>query len=925
MANAVIVIPPAFLYSEKYVPTISFDDSVGVITDVFPPELPRNERATVNVSNIRTRGGRVTFNSKEQSDIEDETFFGVIMDNIDEGLGDVLIAATEGLGDPWRYEDVEVLFSSSSNASGGSEATNYLLTDASKNNYTVTGTINFYRQKTTNFEPDNPASSGFFGIPDNYSRSWDHDKRYIFFGRGENQWTGIESGWTSPDWWTEDSSFGWLGVRGTDVGMVPPGWTNNYWVEWQPMRMYLRGVDSSDREIFTYYYNWRYDEFLLAVIHTYPSTPDEHGVWDYIWHLIQFDDGTTRNAKTNKPVAVINSTPITATPPAGAYGTYALDQSTTGVHRGLFIPYEDFPIKDHVMFQFEIRLYHTERSGNQILLLQGDEATDGYGMMLRINGSGTLQFYYSNADGASPGANYDKSLTSLGSVPLNQWVEICMDFQGFAGSGYRARNLNFYINGTRTLNDFLDNEEHPFDNGGDWTIGGRQTGTVESFRGYIDKVRVTWHTNRYDNAASYTPVAGLWADHYGSAHADMYQPSAAVSIPAPDAVRPIYKHHGFMYNLLQNKIYMQGNNTQESFTLANTPHAAVNKMYFGGYPDPTTPAGASNAFQPSGWYKHIYYSMNNPFPIQDDWFDDPGKPARVPGAWYLVNFQHRQTDANGNSENIWGDGGVTAADGEFSAAGCGGFRSGTANDDMTMWLYNGTVGYEGPITGLSPYSGAINDISNPIGESANAFLLYAADGWNSREWDGTTWSAVAAFPTGASFRYVLNGGGVGTVSSGQAFGGYVPIPAERNNIVDWNGTSWTDVADMTAGTELTLCGGASNDTMIHAPLFDNYWNGTTSTTVASPSSTHSRGTWFGRKGNQLVLAAGGNRVVELWNGDVWSTGNTMPFTPSGSTGDGTYTGGGFCYYSGGIAQCYAYMGDAEVYPNYPERQDEGDT
>ena len=154
-------------------------------------------------------------------------------------------------------------------------------------------------------------------------------------------------------------------------------------------------------------------------------------------------------------------------------------------------------------------------------------------------------------------------------------------------------------------------------------------------------------------------------------------------------------------------------------------------------------------------------------------------------------------------------------------------------------------------------------------------------------------------------------------------GGWIAAPATRDNIVDWNGTAWSDVNNMTAASEFCIAGGTSNDTMIHTPTFDNYYNGTTSITVTSPSVTHTEGTWLGRSGDKLTLAGGGNNVSESWNGSAWTTNNPMPFSPSATSGDGRFDSG-FSGYASTIGQCWAYSGDVDIYPNYPERQIEGD-
>ena len=124
-------------------------------------------------------------------------------------------------------------------------------------------------------------------------------------------------------------------------------------------------------------------------------------------------------------------------------------------------------------------------------------------------------------------------------------------------------------------------------------------------------------------------------------------------------------------------------------------------------------------------------------------------------------------------------------------------------------------------------------------------------------WDGTSWTEVADLPENAVSR-----SGFGTSTAGIVCGGDTgSISAETDS---WDGSSWTEVADLNEGKQYVASAGLSSD---------------------------------------LSLAFGGNTPsvtvnTESWNGSAWTEVNNMSFssasrkgTPSSSSVSSLASGG----------------------------------
>jgi hypothetical protein len=150
-------------------------------------------------------------------------------------------------------------------------------------------------------------------------------------------------------------------------------------------------------------------------------------------------------------------------------------------------------------------------------------------------------------------------------------------------------------------------------------------------------------------------------------------------------------------------------------------------------------------------------------------------------------------------------------------------------------------------------------------------------------WNGSSWSIVTSPPAGNPVYPVYNLSAVTCSSSSQCFAvGSVSAPGTAVLIVQWDGTSWTDVSPAHSGSlsgvacasasECWAVGGYSGGTLIEE------WNGTSWSVVSSPNA--------GSVGNTLnsvtciqsnICHAVGSQnsggpdqtLIEHWNGTSW--------------------------------------------------------
>jgi len=145
---------------------------------------------------------------------------------------------------------------------------------------------------------------------------------------------------------------------------------------------------------------------------------------------------------------------------------------------------------------------------------------------------------------------------------------------------------------------------------------------------------------------------------------------------------------------------------------------------------------------------------------------------------------------------------------------------------------------------------------------------------------GSAWSTAAPLNTSRSS---YNQSGAGTKTAALVFGGFAPsVPGPTGATESYNGTSWTELNDMTtarrdmtgAGRLNTAALAFSGETPVLSTVANTEdWNGTSWTEVNDLNSARRLGAGNGTNTAALMIsgfptALGG--VVESWNGTSWS-------------------------------------------------------
>jgi|TARA_R110001583_G_scaffold89954_1_gene231494 hypothetical protein len=235
----------------------------------------------------------------------------------------------------------------------------------------------------------------------------------------------------------------------------------------------------------------------------------------------------------------------------------------------------------------------------------------------------------------------------------------------------------------------------------------------------------------------------------------------------------------------------------------------------------------------------------------------------------------------------------------------------TASEAAGQLWYNSTSGaFKISTEGAGAWSsgGALNTPRNGSGgagvSNTSALCFGGTTGptlQNQTElYDGSSWTEVNNLNT---TRYSL--GGLGTVTAAMGISGYAdanPLPAA---IETYNGTSWTtspvsmpyaaiNVGQGGTTTAAVVWGGQAPPAWV---MMDNtlIWNGSTWTEVADvAAAAWANGTGFGT--STAALAAGSRQPsltanTELWNGTSWSEVNNMNTARFTTNGCGTTTAG----------------------------------
>ena len=157
----------------------------------------------------------------------------------------------------------------------------------------------------------------------------------------------------------------------------------------------------------------------------------------------------------------------------------------------------------------------------------------------------------------------------------------------------------------------------------------------------------------------------------------------------------------------------------------------------------------------------------------------------------------------------------------------------------------------------------------------------------NEEWDGSSWTEVGDINTARVFCTLF--GGTGATTAAILVDGFVPTPPNNNNsdaIESWNGTAWSEVAELNTprrasgafGT--TTAGIVAGGYVAGASGNVESWDGSAFTEVADLNTPRVvYGSSFGV--STLGVVAGGTNGpsflgnTELWNGSSWTEANDM--------------------------------------------------
>ena len=201
-------------------------------------------------------------------------------------------------------------------------------------------------------------------------------------------------------------------------------------------------------------------------------------------------------------------------------------------------------------------------------------------------------------------------------------------------------------------------------------------------------------------------------------------------------------------------------------------------------------------------------------------------------------------------------------------------------------------------TGRRSMGGAGISNSSALGFGGNSnpgSPPYHVDRDHTESYNGTTWTEVADLNTARGV-----GGGDGTQTSALYFGG-TPNPA-KTETESWNGTCWSEVADLNTGRSSLAAAGADNTSALafgglgtppNAPTYDltESWNGTSWAEVNDLNLARTQLMGFGIKTS--AIANGGEsapayvKKTESWNGSSWTEVADSSFERAGGGRSGT--------------------------------------
>ena len=167
---------------------------------------------------------------------------------------------------------------------------------------------------------------------------------------------------------------------------------------------------------------------------------------------------------------------------------------------------------------------------------------------------------------------------------------------------------------------------------------------------------------------------------------------------------------------------------------------------------------------------------------------------------------------------------------------------------------------------------------------------------------GFTSSPVGSWSTAANMNTARHSGIASAGANAEAAlgfgGGPPPAPGAVAITESWNGSTWTEVADL--NTARALAGGAGNYTSAIAAGGDQYsgtsesWNGSSWTNITSSPNTGHTQQGAGSDNEDALIFGGSpyatNNQTDYWNGSSWTEGGNLNTARQVGAGSGkTYT------------------------------------
>jgi len=262
----------------------------------------------------------------------------------------------------------------------------------------------------------------------------------------------------------------------------------------------------------------------------------------------------------------------------------------------------------------------------------------------------------------------------------------------------------------------------------------------------------------------------------------------------------------------------------------------------------------------------------------------------------------------------WASGGALPSP-MYLGTGCGASNTSgmamTGYSDPAITYSSAAYQYDGASwTTVASLNTGKNNASSAKNSPITTTLNYAGDGpgtysATNESWNNTSWTEEADLNVSGN---AATGFGVSSTSAGRAGGQSSVTPPAGPHFTGteiWNGTSWTEVSDLAASrryaggvgtvTAALYIGGDTDNPAFPGGRFTarvESWNGTSWTEIADLNtgkySVAAAGT------QTSALAFGGDTppyttATEFWNGTSWTELNDMAIARRGGTGNGSST------------------------------------